>query len=186
MTRILAHQRDLGNGVGLHYSGFRRFSAFPASPNQLLAPTQPRENRRHHPPIREVGLSCSIQAGTAAIIDGTACCPAGDNRVALGDGRPPTATGLPRSSELCLQAETVSLASSKLYTLGGVDAGDLGLFVVRHPGQDPIPVCTLDAGSRGRLPRISSRVLAHVIYVTAPTIILLGRRLTPERCPGLC
>src|SRR5271170_424524 len=56
MTRILAHQRDLGNGVGPHYSGFRRFSAFPASPNQLLAPTQPRENRRHHPPIREVGL----------------------------------------------------------------------------------------------------------------------------------
>jgi hypothetical protein len=37
--------------VEVHYSGFRRFSAFPASPNQLLAPTQPRENRRHHPPI---------------------------------------------------------------------------------------------------------------------------------------
>jgi hypothetical protein len=56
MARILAHQPDLGNGVGLHYSGFHRFSAVPASPNQLLAPTQPRENRRHRLPIREVGL----------------------------------------------------------------------------------------------------------------------------------
>jgi hypothetical protein len=66
MTRILAHQRDLGNGVGLHYSGFRRFSAFPASQNQLLAPTQPRENRRHHPPIREVGLARANPSRTAA------------------------------------------------------------------------------------------------------------------------
>jgi hypothetical protein len=63
MTRILAHQRDLGNGVGLHYSGFRRFSAFPASPNQLLALSQPRENRRHRPPIREVGLGASRRDG---------------------------------------------------------------------------------------------------------------------------
>jgi hypothetical protein len=29
---------------------------------------------------------------------------------------PPTATGLPRSSELCLHAGPVSLAASKLYT----------------------------------------------------------------------
>jgi hypothetical protein len=61
MTRILAHQPDLGNGVGLHYSGFHRFSAVPASPNQLLAPTQPRENRRHRSPIREVGLGFAYQ-----------------------------------------------------------------------------------------------------------------------------
>jgi hypothetical protein len=66
MTRILAHQRDLGNGVGLHYSGFRRFSAFPASPNQLPAPTQPRENRRHRPPIREVGLAAAAAEGVCA------------------------------------------------------------------------------------------------------------------------
>src|ERR1700760_4733378 len=65
MRRILAHQPDLGNGVGLHYSGFHRFSAVPASPNQLLAPIQPRENRRHRSPIREVGLAAHPAAASA-------------------------------------------------------------------------------------------------------------------------
>src|ERR1700754_2855371 len=57
MARILAHQRDLGNGVGLHYSGFHRFSAVPAPSNQLLASIPPRKNRYYCQPIREDGLS---------------------------------------------------------------------------------------------------------------------------------
>src|SRR6201996_3690768 len=56
MARILAHQRDLGNGVGLHYSGFHRFSAVPAPSNQLLASIPPRKNRYYYQPIREDGL----------------------------------------------------------------------------------------------------------------------------------
>src|ERR1700758_4573962 len=57
MARILAHQRGLGNGVGLHYSGFHRFSAVPAPSNQLLASIPPRKNRYYCQPIREDGLS---------------------------------------------------------------------------------------------------------------------------------
>src|ERR1700759_5038673 len=57
MARILAHQRDLGNGVGLHYSGFHRFSAVPAPSNQLLASIPPRKNRYYCQPIREDGLT---------------------------------------------------------------------------------------------------------------------------------
>src|ERR1700761_1211700 len=61
MARILAHQRDLGNGVGLHYSGFHRFSAVPAPSNQLLASIPPRKNRYYCQPIREDGLSANPQ-----------------------------------------------------------------------------------------------------------------------------
>src|SRR4051794_33553167 len=41
----------------------------------------------------------------------------------------------PRSDWL-VQAETVSPATSKLYTRAVFAAGDLGLLVARHPGQD--------------------------------------------------
>jgi hypothetical protein len=60
MARILAHQRDLGNGVGLHYSGFHRFSAVPAPSNQLLASIPPRKNRYYCQPIREDGLAADL------------------------------------------------------------------------------------------------------------------------------
>jgi hypothetical protein len=60
MARILAHQCDLGNGVGLHYSGFHRFSAVPAPSNQLLASIPPRKNRYYRQPIREDGLAITF------------------------------------------------------------------------------------------------------------------------------
>src|SRR5215472_6233447 len=37
MARILAYKPDPGNGVGLHYSRFRRYSPSPIPLNQLLA-----------------------------------------------------------------------------------------------------------------------------------------------------
>src|SRR5713101_1672584 len=57
MVRILAHQSDPGNGIGLHYRRFQRYSDRPTWPNQLLAPARSRENRPYRPPIREDGLS---------------------------------------------------------------------------------------------------------------------------------
>src|SRR5712692_898996 len=56
MVRILAHQSDPGNGIGLHYRRFQRYSDRPTWPNQLLAPARSRENRPYRPPIREDGL----------------------------------------------------------------------------------------------------------------------------------
>src|SRR5271170_5057177 len=56
LARILAHKPDPGNGVGLHYSRFRRYSTFTVQPNQSLAPYAPRENPSYRPPIREVRL----------------------------------------------------------------------------------------------------------------------------------
>src|SRR5271169_5394569 len=66
MARILAQKPDPENGVGLHHSRFRRYSAFPTPSNQLLAPARPRKNRHHRPPIREVGLAGG-GAGTIVI-----------------------------------------------------------------------------------------------------------------------
>jgi len=71
MTRILAHKPDPGNRVGLHYSRFRRYSAFPTSQNQLLAFAPPRKNPGSPPPIREVGLTAllvaDLDAGALAV-----------------------------------------------------------------------------------------------------------------------
>src|ERR1700761_2278623 len=83
MARILAHQRDLGNGVGLHYSGFHRFSAVPAPSNQLLASIPPRKNRYYCQPIREDGLTGVYRGlyGTYAVD-----LPAGSQFLALAAG----------------------------------------------------------------------------------------------------
>src|SRR5271155_4155953 len=68
MARSLAHKPDPGNGVGLHYSRFRRYSTFPVPANQLLAPAKPHENPGYRPPIREVGLTQCCRLGACALV----------------------------------------------------------------------------------------------------------------------
>src|SRR6516162_3446352 len=65
MARILTHKPDPGNGIGLHYSRFRRYFAFLSPRNQLLAPDPGGQNRYYRPPIREVGLGENEQTASS-------------------------------------------------------------------------------------------------------------------------
>jgi hypothetical protein len=134
MTRILAHKPDLGNGVGLHYNGFCRFTALGAPQNQLLAPTRPRENRRCRPPIREVGLgdnSYDAMTGLAfagACLIATATVPVHAQMAATYASPPGADMSTSRSArQNVVESECGAVAVDRTYLLPPLSSGGASL-----------------------------------------------------------